>query len=78
MLYDELRYSSQHYARLYFLLFQLAVTRSQTLERARRYVSLARDHRKRFLGEGVACEELKRLEQYVRSPDSHQAFLAAG
>jgi len=42
-LYEELGFSSNHYARTAFLLFQLAVTRKSTLARAMAYIELARD-----------------------------------
>eukprot|EP00961_Rhodomonas_salina_P149894 2017874-Rhodomonas_salina.1 len=75
-LYGELGYSSNHYARTYYLLFQLAVTRSATLEKARRYIELARDNRRAFIGNGIKDEDLKTFERYVHSPESHNAYLA--
>lgn len=71
-----LRYSSNHYARTYYLLFQLAVTRRATLEKARHYIKLAWDCRKLFLGEGVECDDLNKFASYVCAPERHQAYLA--
>ena len=70
------RYSSNQYAQLYFLLFQLAITRKSTLPRAMQYIKLARTSRQTFLGEGVQCEDVQKFEAYIRTPESHQAYLA--
>ena len=42
------------------------------------YIELARDSRKDFLGEGSKDADLARFEGYLRAPETHNAFLAAG
>ena len=75
-LYDELRLSPNHYARTYYLLFQLGVTRRATLAQARKHVALAREARVLLVGEGTVCEEVAKLKKLESAPETHNAYLA--
>jgi hypothetical protein len=75
-LYDELRLSPNHYARTYYLLFQLGVTRRATLAQARKHVALAREARVLLVGEATVCEEVAKLKKLESAPETHNAYLA--
>ena len=74
-LYDDVGCSPNDYARTYFTLFTLAVTRRATLPLARRCIELAREHREIFVGKGTVCGEVRRFEGYAAHPESHNAYL---
>ena len=75
-LYDELQESPLIYARTYYDMFQLAVTRRATLAKAKHYIKLARDNRALFLGPaGKTDDELLRFTSLVDAPQQHRNYL---
>ena len=75
--YDQVGYSPKYYARTYYVMFQLAIARQQTLKEALTYIQRARSSRVLLVGKGTSCEEVRKFEQYVAAPKSHPSYLVA-
>jgi hypothetical protein len=75
-LYDEVQDGPFMYARTYYDLFQVAVTRRETLDKARVYIDSAYKEARLFLGD-LSTAALRKYRTYAADITMHPAYLIA-
>jgi len=72
-LHDKFHASDRLYSRVYYDLFQIAITKKSSVKLGSKYILQAYTHALRFYGR-EEDEEVKRLKRFVDSPSAHRNY----
>jgi hypothetical protein len=72
-LHDELKASDMQYSRVYYDLYQIAITRKKTVKLGTKYIREAYTHALLFYGR-EEDEQVKKFKHYVEHPSTHRNY----